>query len=113
MGGSHLSSEPDSPAEDSHRRVLKEDPEAAAAAAAAAALASTRASAAHLAVGAAALQAGVSLGPAGPASPGTLARQLELQTGPPPEMTVANMLTWRCVAWDVTHAVHLCGAQAL
>ena len=43
------------------------------------------------------VQAAVGAAHAGPASPTTLARQLELQTGPPPELTVANMLSWRCV----------------
>jgi len=35
-------------------------------------------------------------GRVGPASPNTLARQLEMLTGPPPPMTVANLLAWRC-----------------
>jgi len=38
---------------------------------------------------------GGAAGRVGPASPTTLARQLETLTGPPPPMTVANLLAWR------------------
>ena len=96
LGGGHLGAEPDASGEEFYRASPKEESEEAAVAAAAAALASPRAAAAPSSMaGTAAVQAAVGGASAGPASPTTLARQLELQTGPPPGLTVANMLVWR------------------
>ena len=90
------------------RRAMKEEPGAAAVVAAAMALstpaapARTVTSSTLASPGSPAHSPAVTVPPAlggafhmGPASPNTLARQLEMLTGPPPPMTMANLLAWR------------------